>query len=220
MKQPSTNLEIGSILHLEPEHGTPEDAIQVSLIGYPPHNSLIVAPLIDQDLDIVEGACYIAHGASSGDFHTKILSISTKPYFHFHLQYPKTVKRGLLRRTQRLGTDIPAMILSIQDGSHLVSARMVDISMHGACLTAAGSLGRIGDRFSIDLQDNEYHGEITFPFVIRYISKREDENGQLIYQHGVEFSELDERATSFISGFIRDSVIKQRHTRPTLSVIK
>jgi len=112
------------------------------------------------------------------------------------------------------------VVLSIHDGSHLVSVKMVDISMLGACLVATESLGRIGDRFSIDLQVSECHGEITFPFVIRYISHSADDNGNLIYQHGVEFSELDERAISFISRFIRDSVTEQRRTRPALSIVK
>ena len=223
MEQRSPNLEIGSILQLEPEHGGPENGIQVSLIGYSPNQSLIVAPLVDQDINIEEGACYVARSADSGisgGFRTKVLSVCTKPYSHFHLQYPKAVKGGLLRRTQRLDTDTPAVVLSIHDGSHVVSVKMVDISMLGACLVAAESLGRIGDRFSIDLQVSECHGEITFPFVIRYISQSADENGELIYQHGVEFSELDERAISFISRFIRDSVTEQRRMRPALSIVK
>jgi len=223
MKRRLPNLEIGSILQLEPENSDSENGIQVSLIGYSPNQSLIVAPLSDQNSNIKEGMCYTAHsadGGASNGFLTKILSISTKPYLHFHLQYPESMKGGLLRRTQRLDTDTPAVVLSIHDGSHLLSVQMVDISMLGACLVATESLGRVGDRFSIDLQVSECHGEITFPFVIRYISQSANENGELIYQHGVEFSELDEHTISFISRFIHDSVTAQRRTRPALSIVK
>lgn len=223
MEKRSPKLEIGSILQLEPMDGKPENGIQVSLIGYSPDQSLIVAPLIDLGMAIKEGARYVARSADSGaseGFQTSILSVCTKPYVYFHLEYPNALKRGLLRRTPRLETDTPAMVLSIHDGSHQVTARMVDISMLGACLVAPSSLGRIGDRFSIDLQVNECHGEVSFPFVIRYIAQSAADDGSLIYQHGVEFTELDEHAIAFISRFIHDSVTEQRQTRPALSIVR
>lgn len=219
MKQRLPNLEIGSILHLDPGEGNPAHAIQVSLIGYAPRKSLIVTPLNGLKTRLAEGTSCIAHG-TEGSFSTRVLHYCSEPFPYYHLQYPEKTQGTLLRRSQRLDTDTPAVVLSIHDGSHLLSVKMVDISMLGACLVANEPLGKIGDRFSIDLQVSECHGKVTFPFIIRYISQSADENDKLIYQHGVEFSDLDEHTISFISRFIRDTVAEQRTTRPNLSIVK
>jgi hypothetical protein len=167
----------------------------------------------------VKGTICVAHG-TEGSFSTRVLRHCSDPFAYYHLQYPEKAQDTLLRRSQRLDTDTPAVVLSIHDGSHLLTVKMVDISMLGACLVAGEPLGRIGDRFSIDLQVSECHGEVTFPFVIRYIAQSADDEGNLVFQHGVEFSDLDERTISFISRFIRDTVADQRKARPKLSIVK
>lgn len=223
MEKHPMNLEFGAILYLEPEQEGPSDGVQVSLIGIAPRRSLIVAPLEPQQSPIDVGTSYRAHSTSGGStqsFQTKVLHSCCEPYNYFHIQYPSKAQTTSLRRSQRLDIDTPALVLSIQDGSHLVTVKMVDISMLGACLVSEEPLGKIGDHFSIDLQVSECHGEITFPFVIRHIAQYTNEEGRLIYHHGVEFASLDERAITFISRFIRDSVAKQRRQRPSLVLVK
>lgn len=209
------NLVVGSSLQIERLADDTGLLHETTLIGYKTGHTLITtAPenvtFYEGDRCVVRFEC----GDNRFVFNTHVMSIRNHPFPYLHLDYPAGVQTSLLRRSERLPVNELVMMLVMEEAGRKFSVALADISTSGARLVANQRLGRIGEKFSIEIPNQVYRAteRVELSCTIRYVreEKSAGPSGTTVYHHGVEFSGLTQKALVFIERYISDKVVESR----------
>lgn len=125
----------------------------VDFVGFVPGGSLLVSTpqQYGRPVVLLEGAQLTVRlfaGKEIYFFPSRVLTICTKPFHYVHLELPDNVAVIDFRNHQRVQTRLDATVTSVSDGN--LPATIVDLSISGARLEAARSVGGLGDRVEVN----------------------------------------------------------------------
>ena len=117
-----------------------------------------------------------------------MLDLQTKPFRYAHLTYPYSVESRVVREVLRLHASLPATAM-LDGGNRQISATVNDLSVAGALIESAETLGVVDDRIEIRVstQFEARETELKIPAVIRHAAKW---NPKHSFRSGVEFSDI------------------------------
>jgi c-di-GMP-binding flagellar brake protein YcgR len=126
-----------------------------ALIGYVPGEYLLVKIPIDHGLSVPmqEGehlTVRVFSGVAVYTFNCVVESILLAPRYYMHLSFPKTVQATPLRDAARVKVNMPVEIkraAGVQ--AQPTTAKLSDLSVSGAFISADGELGEPGDNISV-----------------------------------------------------------------------
>lgn len=210
-------LNIGDTLQLQIVNDV-SVRVYCKLIGYLPGKSLVVtSPRVEGKLCKLNEGRVITVRMLSGNtvlgFDSKVIYSARTPYPHIHLACPFSTGKILVRKAQRIKSEIIVSVLG--ESTEIcavkpISAVTYDISTSGAMLEAKDELGQVGDLLTLKTRINlggnsEY---LTIPATLKNI--RFDKNpvsGRSLYYHGVEFQILEQQDNIVLHGFIFEKMV-------------
>ncbi len=206
-------LNIGDPIQLQFQTGNEETRCFVSLIGYLEGKGIIVTnPIIDGNLMLVrEGQHFVARffsGKSAYAFSTSARRVTSAPYPHLHLEYPKEVRGLVVRAAPRSRINIICHATGEDGRGHACSAR--DISIGGALIAAGVKIGAVGTpltlKFRIKIGEDEH--TLTLPCTIRSLNAaRATAEDKPSHLHGLSFEGMSSQDKLVISALLYQNVI-------------
>ena len=96
--------------------------------------------------------------------------------------------------------------LSLALSSADIAVEMADISTAGARLVANRRLGNVGDSFVIEIKSQYNDEHFKVPCKVRHVRTEIDSESRcrIVFHHGVEFINIDESVTEFLTRFVTD----------------
>ncbi len=193
-----------------------EERYYVRVIGYLSGKSIIAtAPVLDGKLMLLrEGQQFtvrLISGNSVQAFMSSLLKKTTAPYPYIHLSYPQTLESKIIRKAQRINTNIISSVQNLEPGKESVktkSSALNDLSSAGALIVSADDLGEVGDMISVSVkltvaETDEY---LNISAIIRRCLDKTEEDDKNRY--GIEFQIADEREKLVIHGFVYEQLAK------------
>ncbi|MFP8965441.1 flagellar brake protein [Pokkaliibacter sp. CJK22405] len=214
------SLKIGDPLYLETV--SPSTRYVVRLLGYASGKSLMVSAPITQGrpLMLKEGkpvkVRLLADNRVCG-FTTSVLKACLTPFNYLHLNYPKDINvleyRKASRIDIRLIVSLDELIEGSTPGQWPRPAVCTDISTSGAKISASDTLAEIGETLYLTARLGVANVEqvIRIPVVVRNRTVEEDEGGQSVFHHGVEFAEVDEETRVVLSGYVYEQILRNKN---------
>ncbi len=211
-------LGIGDPIQLQFQTGNEETRCFVALIGYLEGKGIIVSnPIIDGNLMLVrEGQHFVARffsGKSAYAFSTSARRVTSAPYPHIHLEYPKEVRGLVVRAAPRSRINIICHATGEDSRGHACVAR--DISMGGALIAAGAKIGDVGGpltlKFRIKIGEDEH--TLTLPCTIRSMNAARataEEKPTLL--HGLSFDDMSSQDKLVISALLYQNVISAQES--------
>ena len=206
MNKRDLNLMVGAGLLMQKQDS--DERYLVELLGYMVGKGVIIsAPQESNERLAVKPGDEVTirymGGVSRYAFRSQVTYIANEPYAHIHLAYPRGVEAAMMRRAVRVPVKKQGIRLVINDQGKKLSVAMEDISHGGARLVAAQLLGHQGECFNIDIptQVPDRETVMSLACVVRHV-REEQQGGQSVFHHGIEFQYLDAASRSFIRRFI------------------
>jgi len=145
-------LSIGDSIQLQYQVGNNQARCFVTLIGYLEGKGIVVTnPVIDSNLMLVrEGQSFVARlfsGKNAYAFSTSARRVTSAPYPHVHLDWPKEVRGMVVRQFARGRINIICHATGKDGRGHACVAR--DISVGGMLIAANHDLGEIDDSLTL-----------------------------------------------------------------------
>lgn len=173
------------------------------LIGYVNHKSLIVMlPGVDSlpalgDEFSVRGFV----GKKTYEFYGAVTSVSSTPYLHFHLDFPKQIQTCMMRRAIRVRTHLLGTASGLANNMK-VSFEISEISATGAGLLTDVVLGAAGDSIVLNIMMpsdgvDKLH---SISVLIRNVENAADTGHALRY--GVEFVGVTDSLRSALQEYL------------------
>jgi len=128
------------------------------------------------------------NGTSEFSFASQVLQVQAKPFPHAHMAYPVSVEERTVRDAPRVKASIP--VLAMVDGvSEQILGTVKNLSIAGAMVESALSLGVVGDKIKIALsiQFEARKVDLKIAAMIRHVKKFDEED---IFRSGLEFGDL------------------------------
>ena len=184
----------------------------VKFLGGLEKTSIIcTAPTQDEKLVFVrENAGFkvqLFSGREIYNFNTTVSAVSSKPFHHIHLYYPRGVYAKNLRNNQRFPTSIICSIDNNTDGDFkdLKSAgRITDISLGGAMIETTKPIGNVKDElectFKIAINGNEML--FSIPSTLRNIIEPSEEKNNQKYNTGIQFKEIPFQEKTMLQNYL------------------
>ena len=195
------DLKLGETLQLKPlsdETG----AVQyfVKYIGGIEKGSLICTlPMIDEKVMFIKENTGFSVRLFSGKnvyaFNSLVEVVYSRPYPHMHLKYPRDTYSSKIRNNQRVSCNIIALASAIAGGqmdSSKTSGRILDMSMGGIMFEANKIAVEPGNKMATSFKVSMEEEEVLFaiPSILRNLIEKKQEDGRIIYQHGIQFEEI------------------------------
>ncbi|MEO5356364.1 MAG: flagellar brake protein [Nitrospirae bacterium YQR-1] len=209
-KEVVLQLELGAQIEIQAE-GQP-DRYKAFTLGMDKGNFLLIRPLIIGNGDVFEAKLakgtklivrYFYEGALYG-FSTEVMTtvvISKKLFF---LKYPETLEKHNLRSTKRVECLLPA---KIRADYNVIDSTVVDISTAGCkSVVRASNIFDIKilstcETLELKLKLPGYDDDFLLRCAVKHCVKNSD-----IYELGILFNRLPEKAAQAIVEFIRHSI--------------
>lgn len=211
-------LNIGDSIQLQYQTGHEQARCFVTLIGYLEGKGIVVTnPVIDGNLMLVrEGQNFVARlfsGKSAYAFSTSARRVTSAPYPHIHLEWPKEVRGMVVRQSARSRINIICHVTDRDGRGHACLAR--DISVGGALIAASDSLAGIDDPLILKFRVKIGSGEHTLSLSCRVRSinatrATADEKATML--HGLAFDDLGDQDTLVISALLYQNLISAQQS--------
>ncbi len=194
------NLMPGHPVHLQPANA--KSHLPVLYIGTLPSKSLITTlPRGQEDLWIKPTDMFILRGLVNTHafaIHCHPIFVSTTPYPHIHFLYPESVVVRQARNSPRIQVMLPVDVTRVD--TTVYEAMLLDISLTGAMVVSAVSLGEVGElltaRIPIIL---ETHTQLISVFASIAWSSGDEKAG---YRCGVLFFEVPAETDLLLRAFV------------------
>lgn len=206
-------LNIGDSIQLQFQSGNEQARCFVTLIGYLEGKGVIVTnPVIDGNLMLVrEGQTFVARlfsGKSAYAFTTSARRVTSAPYPHLHLEYPKEVRGLVVRNAPRSRISIICHATNEAGRGFACVAR--DISIGGALIAANDAIGEVDDpltlKFRVKIHDTEH--TLSLACRIRSLNAaRATAEDKATLLHGLAFEQVDSQDMLVISALLYQNVI-------------
>jgi c-di-GMP-binding flagellar brake protein YcgR len=180
-------------------------------------------PMVDEKILLVkENAVFLASlfsGKHVYRFNTIVEAVMSKPYPHMHLKFPREIFTSLLRKNQRISTNIIASMRNKTATEHaekLFTGRMLDLSMGGAMIEAKQLAGNIDDIIECSFRLNIAGDNTTFMHasllckIIEPNEKDSEKDVEKNYKFALQFNELNAQNKAILSSFIFQSLTGAR----------
>lgn len=212
-------LRVGDRLQIQPPSNLSQDRFLVKLIGYVPGATvLITTPVGDNGLrlQLMEGEDVVVRSFSGQNvfgFLATIERICKIPYDYLHMSYPAEVRGVVIRKSQRVKTNI---IATVQNNSpegprEQMPGLITNLSADGAAVDARRELGKKGSEltlvFRITLHSVEAYLKVKV--LVRAVLEH-DTNAELI-RHGVEFLDRQPNDNVILQSMIYQQMIEYPH---------
>ncbi|HEY0268886.1 MAG TPA: flagellar brake protein [Methyloradius sp.] len=207
------DLKPGETLQLKPladETGTVQ--YFVKYIGGIEKGSLICTlPIIDEKVMFIKEntgfSVRLFSGKNVYTFNTLVEIVYSRPYPHMHLKYPREVYTNKIRNNQRVTCNIIALVANTaaeQADSNKTSGRILDMSMGGIMFEATKIAGDANSKTETSFKVSMEGGEALFaiPGVLRNVIEKKNEDGSIIYQHGIQFGEIPFQQRVMLQNYI------------------
>ena len=211
-------LNIGDSIQLQYQTGTEQTRCFVTLIGYLEGKGIVVTnPIIEGNLMLVrEGQHFVARlfsGKSAYAFSTSARRVTSAPYPHIHLEWPKEVRGMVVRQSERSRINIICHATGVSGKGHACVAR--DISVGGALIAANESLGEIDEVLTLKFRVKIGAGEhtLSLPCKIRSMNATRataEEKATLL--HGLAFDQISDQDTLVISALLYQNVMSAQES--------
>ncbi len=137
----SARLQTGITIQMQRADIAPGEKINVKFIGYLEKQSIIVShPTNLGQLSFVkDGTSYHCNafcGKSAYLFDTSVIRSVMTPYPYLHLAYPNTVRVNLVRKSERIATDLVSTATPADTGKS-ITCIIRDLSISGAMIQSA-----------------------------------------------------------------------------------
>jgi c-di-GMP-binding flagellar brake protein YcgR len=207
------DLQVGETLQIQFMDDETRGQFYVKVVGFLPERSVIVtAPEKDgQALRVRDGRAVLARsfsGEQARGFTCVVLSSATQPYAHLHLSYPTKIETMLERQSSRVrsalavGVRMPDMAADARD----IPAVIRDLSITGAQLLAASSVGASGERVIIKARlpvAKIGDQAVDLPAVVRNAVEESGVHDSLWrFRCGVEFDAVDAQTTLVLRAYL------------------
>jgi c-di-GMP-binding flagellar brake protein YcgR len=209
-------LNVGDSLQLQPHSGEEGQRYYVSLIGYLKGQGIIVSmPLQDGKLALVrEGASFVVRcfgGKSAYAFTSIARKVTSVPFPHIYLTYPKEVRGAVVRRCARAKVNIVGSVL-LQSGQRMACV-VRDISVGGALLAARGKMANIGETFLLNLRVKVNSGEhiLDLNCIARsvHVAQGNDDKTPSM-MHGVSFVDLASMDSLVLTALLYNNLLSEQ----------
>ncbi len=220
-RQALLNRAVGTRVFLESPRQGAGRLLPVTLLGYHVGHSILVTPPVTGGREAAPwppGEPLRLYFEVDGPvtLDTRLLQCCSEPYPYLHLAYPERLEATRLRRAERLQVRDLAIMLVLEEGGRKLSVALADISLSGARLVSSLRLGRVGERFSIEIPHHTGTAAepVRLPCEVRYVRQETatDIEGaaRTVFHHGVEFTGLDRKARAFLERYVDRHVMAQR----------
>jgi len=205
------NLTVGSTLELESSTHEILNGLQSNLIGYTRNQNLILShPLKDNTpVQVDTGDRFFAsmeQGDDQVSFEIEVVFVSNTPQTHLRTTYPEQVRKGALRKSNRVAP-APVNIDLVQgDDVPDTPVSIMNISVSGAGLTSEQPLGVVDSIFQIEVQTGTEQSPVRVSCMIRYVHETVEDNVPA-FHHGVEFIGMDAEVQLFLWKFVQESIV-------------
>ncbi len=207
------DLTIGAILELESTNDDFLGELQSEIIDYTPDQSLTMThPNKDSVLAQVDtGDSFfvcLKHGDTNVSFETEVVAVITTPHPQILTTYPKEVRTGSLRKSNRVPA-APVNVHLITDNEEPdIPISIVNISVSGACLVSEKQLGVVNNYVQIDILTDTGQPTVKVSCMIRHVRDMSSDNHPT-FHHGVEFIGMDAEVQLFLWKFVQESSLPQ-----------
>ena len=218
MSHVDLKLNIGDTLQLQHIDRSNRDRLLVKVIGYLAGRSLIVTtPKLDGRVLLMrEGQPFVVRILSGNrvvGFNTKVVRNSAKPYPYMHLAYPEEMEQIVVRKAQRIRLKL---FSSVKNDNPLFGftkpqpATVVDMSTTGALVTAAQRLAEVDDQILLNFTFKMGGVEkfMSIPAMVRNVHQDSREEEDVLFNHGLEFLEMEESEIIALHGFVYEQIVK------------
>jgi hypothetical protein len=206
-------LNIGDAIQLQFQSGNEQARCFVTLIGYLESKGVVVTnPVIDGNLMLVrEGQHFVARlfsGKSAYAFPTSVRRVTSAPYPHIHLDWPREVRGLVVRQAPRSRINIICHA-GAANGRGLACV-VRDISIGGALVAAGEEMGGVGStlvlKFRVKIGDDEHM--LTLACTIRSLNvARATADEKASHLHGLSFEDMDSQDKLVISALLYQNVV-------------
>jgi c-di-GMP-binding flagellar brake protein YcgR len=209
---PALRLAIGTPLNIQLPAESGGARLNARVLGMLEGASVIAQLLAPGPLrvgDQVSVRCL--EGRSISGFTSSVIEICERPYPHFHLAYPTQLERVEVRQSERVSVAIPVVVNTADGGK--VAAEVRDLSASGALLIAHATLGRPGDRVTLDLQliSGQMNRTLPMKASVRNAGALSHTPGSSPrYRCGLQFVELADADRLFLLGFVYERLSASR----------
>jgi len=218
----ATQLHVGERLQVEFVADSAHTHYYTTLIGFVPgHSVLIRTPLVQNlPIPVPEGAAVLVRAFSGRHAYTlesKVDRVCRAPYPYIHLAYPAQVQQTLIRGALRVRVALPGTSANapgqVDTPPHAVT--LSDLSVSGAQLETALSLGEQGERFVLTfkfvVQPNNYEVKLTTPAQIQSVRKVKKVNvAEEVFSLGVRFNKLHATEGLLLQSYIQQVLLSDR----------
>jgi c-di-GMP-binding flagellar brake protein YcgR len=214
-KSPDSDLDlhVGEALQIQFMDDETRGQFYVKVIGFLPERSVLVtAPEKGgATMSVREGRAVLARsysGEHARGFTCTVLRTSAQPYPYMHLSYPSKIEDMLERQSTRVRSALAVGVrpAAAPADSRDIPAVIRDVSITGAQLLAAASVGRSGDRVLIRARlPIERIGDqaVELPALVRNsVEETEVRDSLWHFRCGVEFEPLDAQTTLVLRAYL------------------
>lgn len=212
-------LRVGDRLQIQPPSNLSQDRFLVRLIGYMPGSTVLIStPAGDNGLrlQLMEGETIVVRSFSGQNvfaFTATIERVCKIPYDYLHLSYPAEVRGVVIRKSQRVKTNIIVTVQNLSpDGpKEQMSGLISNISADGAAIDSRRQLGGKGSELTLNFRINLHNVEayLKVKVLVRAILDHET-NAELV-RHGVEFLEIPPNDNVILQSMIYQQMIENPH---------
>ena len=235
-------LEVGTLMQIQLGAEADSPRYVSRIIGYVDTATIILrSPQVDgKSLLMREGQLVTARFMGSNKvyaFSSYISAVILRPFPHIHIEYPTRTESAYVRQSERVGTDIEAVVILGEPGAERnIHTHMVDLSATGALIRSDENLGQVGDeiKVSMGVEYKDNIKRVSFPAVIRNVlednpdksetaaetstedstEQAENDDPSLIPTttlYGVEFKIGGFKDHLMVKGLVYSQTIQQKH---------
>lgn len=203
-------LSPGDMLQLQLTSGSVQgERYPVRLIGYhAPISLLVTAPRVNGKLAFIkEGQGFLVRGFVDRDavaYSTRVLKSNLSPFAYLHLAWPEDVQTMRIRSSARVPVDLVCAVVN-EDGQ--LAARINDLSPGGARVVSDKAVGAAGEQVKLAFRINPGGADVYLK-PLALIRTVNEADGQVVT--GLEFSNLSETETLYLSNMVYQHLLKDR----------
>lgn len=209
-------LNIGDTLQLQFQSEVETSRCVVTLIGYLVDQGVIVTtPVLNGSIMMIrEGQIFVVRlfsGKTAYAFTAEANKITSIPFPHMHLSYPKEVRGLVVRGSSRARANIICHA-SLEDGSGFACVAR-DISIGGALIEAKDKIGEVGSKLSLSLRVrvNDAEHMLALNCMIRSVNPtRPTTDGTPPILHGLSFENVSSQDTLVISTLLYQNMVNEK----------